>query len=229
MFVEIMVGITVLVCGKKLYNKNEQDNQKRLKAAEEEAEEKALEGVAVTVFIREPNGSRTNIEHYVERYLISRGAQVLMADQQAGVALMKDGIFKPLHPEAHFSVIGTLIVKNGVSKLIKEYIETEYEFNMRESEHKTLMRTYRENMSYGFNPVQPILEERRHKLIPAQVLHHQLSFRIVGRGGALLASGTSEDLPRAGLPSYDETLQKIAEEAMEQVDTKKVWTTVNIV
>ncbi|MBX4195894.1 hypothetical protein KW796_03015 [Candidatus Parcubacteria bacterium] len=223
MFIEIAVGIAVLAASKKFYDKTQRDNLLRLTREAEEAKAKALEGVSVTVFVREPNGSKTNLEYHIEQELIGRGAHVLMADQQAGTNLVKQGVFQPLHPEALFSFVGTLVVRSGLSIEGKEWTESEHDFESRQADFEVLMRSYQESRSWGDNVTRPILEERRYKIVRIPAILYQLSFRVVGRDGTLLASGTSEKEKVADQGSDDSILRKLSKDAIGYLDDADVW------
>ena len=73
-----------------------------------------LSTLVASVFVREPNGSRTNIENHLEQQLILRSAKVVIANQKVGMAIIKDGEFHPLATDANCSFVGTLAVKKDV-------------------------------------------------------------------------------------------------------------------
>lgn len=180
-----------------------------------------LEGLTATVFVRESNGSRTNLEHHFEQELIARGARVLLANQQAGTALVKQGEFTPLHTEAHFTVVGTLMVREAVEVTADE---SEHAFAVRAAEHKVWRERW---LDTTYSAPEPQLEPRR-KGTSTTYLHHQLSFRLIGRDGSLLASGTCEASPRAGRTSYEKTLRELARDAIAHLDGSNVWSHVVI-
>src|SRR3989339_1386933 len=70
-----------------------------------------LSMLVASVFVREPNGSRTNIENHLEQELILRHAKVVVANQKVGMAIIKDGTFQPLATNANCSFVGTLRIE----------------------------------------------------------------------------------------------------------------------
>lgn len=204
----------------------EKREEKRL-ADEEAAKRTLLENLSVTVFVRESNGSKTDLEYHLEQELISRGARVLVAKQQAGVDFIKNGSFTPLHPEAHFSVIGTLISRTGINKQVEKWTEDEHEFKVRKENHRIEMEKWRDRddvsiSNAGAGP-KPILKPRESEIVIVPAIHYQFSFRVIGRDGAVLASGTSEEFPQANQVSYEKTFKILASEAISKLDTTDVW------
>lgn len=228
MFIEILGGAVFLAIGKITYDKIQRDNRLRLAAAAEEEHQSLLEGVSATVFVREPNGARTNLEHHLEQELISRGARVLVANQQAGVALVKQGEFSHLHSEAHISVIGTLIVRKNVARDEKEWTESEHDFNVRLAAHRAEHTRWAINHT-SYSPPEPQLRGRAWQLVKVETIHYQLIFRLIGRDGGLLASGTCEDFPRMEAASHESAFRKLAKDAIAYLDETDVWSRIAIV
>ncbi len=73
-----------------------------------------LSMLVASVFVREPNGSRTNIENHLEQELILRHAKVVVANQKVGMAIIKEGTFQPLATDANCSFVGTLRIERDV-------------------------------------------------------------------------------------------------------------------
>jgi hypothetical protein len=226
----IVSGIASLFIAKEAVGSYQNKKQLRLKAAEEESRRKLLENLSATVYVREPNGSRTNLEHHIEQELISRGARVLVSNQNAGMSLIKHGDFKPLHPEAHFSVIGNLVVRSGIFKEEIEWIEGEYDFRQRKEAYKNKVDRWYDRGGHLYSSVgpKPVLEARKSRVVNVPAIHFQFSFRLVGRDGALLVSGTCEEFPLASEPSHEGTLKQLASEAISHLDESDVWTRIVI-
>lgn len=79
-----------------------------------------LSMLVASVFVREPNGSRTNIENHLEQQLILRSAKVVIANQKVGMAIIKDGEFHPLATDANCSFVGTLTVKRDTIIVVQK-------------------------------------------------------------------------------------------------------------
>ncbi len=73
-----------------------------------------LSGLVASVFVREPNGSRTNLEHHLEQELILRHAKVVLANQKVGIDIIKQGEFRPLAAGVNCSFVGTLVVDKQI-------------------------------------------------------------------------------------------------------------------
>jgi hypothetical protein len=225
MEVLVIVAIVAGIIGVRTYDSHKAKKQQLLKAAREEAKSKMLENLSATVFVRESNNNRTNLENHIEQELITRGARVLVSNQKAGMELVKQGDFSPLHIEANFSVIGTLVIRSGVTTQDKDWAESEYDFNLRKAEFESELEEWIRNkrLYTYFSDPRPVLEGRRGTPVQVPALHYQLSFRLIGRDGALLASGTSEEFPRADAASFDDALRLLAEKAISYLDTVDVW------
>src|SRR3989338_968729 len=143
-----------------------------------------LDGLTTAVYIREPNGSRTKLEHYVEQELINRGARVVLANPKAGYGILKESSFKPLAEGTHFSFVGSLVVMKNVFMEVED-------------------------------------EDEELQDVPA--VQYQLAFRLIGKDGAILASGTSENAEEADLITHEGVLRKIAAEAVAYLDQANVW------
>lgn len=182
-----------------------------------------LEGLVAAVFVREANGSRTHLEHYLEQELIVRGARMVIANQQAGMSLVKQGDFLPLHHDAHFVLIGTLAIRSGLTRQEREYTESEYDYAVREEAHRVAVRS----LALSMEPM-PVLKGREFKWVTVPVLHYQFSFRLIGNDGSILASGTCEKFPRANSGSYEQTLRNLARDAIYHLNQTDVWSRVII-
>jgi len=188
-------------------------------------ENPSLSGLTATVFVREANGSRTNLEHHLEQALIERGARVVLASQQTGMNLLKQGGFSQLAADVNFAVLGVLIVRSGFTQQRRKvWAETEYEFERRRAEFEAAFDRWKYSLEQWVkSPARPVFEPRRSKWEEVRVLHYQFSFRLIGSDGALLASGSCESFPEAGRASYDETLRELAREAVGYLDRTNVW------
>lgn len=183
-----------------------------------------LEGLVATVFVREANGSRTHLEHYLEQELIVRGARVVTANQQAGMSLVKQGDFIPLHHDAHFVLFGTLAIRSGLTRQEREYTESEYDYAVREEAHRVALM----NSSLLSSEPMPVLKGRAFKWVTVPILHYQFSFRLIGNDGSILASGTCEEFPRANSGSYEQTLRNLSRAAINHLNQTDVWSRVVI-
>lgn len=225
----VIGGITIIV--------NEYQEQQRLTAAKEaehmrlEALKTSLEGISATVFVREPNGSKTNLEHHLEQELINRGARVLLSDQKAGMEVLKQGSTAQLNSAAHFSAIGALVITEGCEMDDREWTEPKIDFEERQAKYEHLYRVWR-NKGYTHGRahagVEPVLEERRHRIVKRAAISYELSFRLVGRNGELYASGVCGEVALADSHSHDEVLRKLAAEAIAKLDETNVWSRIII-
>lgn len=222
--VAAVVILGIAFCGE-AYDKLKEKKLLRLAASKAERMSKLLEDVSVTVFVREPNGSRTDIEHFIEQELISRGARVLVANQQSGVAVIKKGEHILLNPEAHLSVVGTLAIKDsGTAKRVKVFTESEYEFNLRRAEYRKEWRDWdvQHNHPGGGIP-EPQLRGRGFKIEKVPYLLLQFSYRVLSRDGSVLASGAEQESPPKDQASLENELRSLAARAVEALDEKNVW------
>jgi|SRR3989344_1858107 len=185
-----------------------------------------LSGLTVTVFVREPNGSRTNIEHYLEQELINRGARVVMANQKAGAELIKTGNFEQLAMGSNFSLVGTLMTITGLIVPKTCWTETEFAFAKREAKFQVTYEAW--DWDHYDDEPEPVFEPRRTIVVDEPAKKLQLNFRIIGSDGAILASGTVERVIMANAAMPEDTLGEMAAHAVKYLDENDVWTNVVI-
>ena len=203
----------------------------------------SLEGLSTTVFVRESNGSRTNLEHYLENELITRGARVVMANQQAGMTLVKQGDFTPLNSSVHFTVVGTLIISTDISVKKHQYTESYHEYASRKAQWELDHSAWEQNegryssfsgelwshKKENARPryPEPVLEERGWQWIDVPITLFQFSFRLVGKDGALLASGICESSTE-NIETTEGILHDLAAKAIAHLDQNNVWSKIVI-
>lgn len=187
-----------------------------------------LSNLTVAVFVREPNCSRTNIEHYLEQELINRGARVVMANQKAGLELMKTGNFEQLAVGSNFSLVGTLTTSNNLVLPQTCWVETEFAFNERRAKFEQVYEDWAKYLFLGLSKPKPVLEPRRRKIVDKPAKKLQLNFRIIGSDGAILASGTTEHVIVANEAMPERILGEMAIKAVKYLDENDVWKNVVI-
>lgn len=187
-----------------------------------------LEDLSATVFVRQSNDSRSSLEHHIEQELIDRGARVLMANQRAGMALIKDGDFRSLVDDhVHLTVVGVLRVMNcQVTEMI--WTETRHDYEVRRAKYRVEFNHWFRLSAVSSRP-EPILKPREGRIEKVPGLHFELSFRLIASDGALLASGTCKIFDRADRASHEESLRKLAKEAITYLDHTDVWSKIVIV
>ncbi len=194
---------------------------KMLRRAADEQNKARLRGFSATVFIRQPNGSRTNLEHHVEQGLIERGARVFQANQAAGMALLKLGEFGPLAVNAQVFIVGSLqttdiIIRRSV------WTEDHHLYELRRAQHYTVEGQWFRNPA---GP-RPILRPRESRLEEVEGVNFLLTFRFYHRDGSLLASGTCETVAEKQRVSYEGEFRQLAGMAITHLDTPETKATI---
>lgn len=223
MIIEVLSGtaaLTMGILGTKMY-------RGRKRAMEAERKAKLLQNLSVTVFVRESNGSRTDLEHHVEQEFISRGARVLLANQENATTLIKRGEYHSPNTEAHLALIGTLVIKDGGFVAQKIFTEDEHTYNLREAEWEAEHDRW---LRHGIlnDEVEPQLRARGFRTKEVPCLLYQFSYRIFARDGSILASGSVEEQPLKNQTSFDGELRSLAEEAISTLDERDVWQDITI-
>ncbi|OHB22451.1 MAG: hypothetical protein A2939_02725 [Parcubacteria group bacterium RIFCSPLOWO2_01_FULL_48_18] len=184
-----------------------------------------LRNVSATVFVRQPNGSKTSLEHYLEAELISRGARVVSADQQLGMEFLKQGTFALLAADIQVMLVGTLVVQDGVEVEEEEWLELKEDYETRKRVH--LDRLDKWECSPTWEPKPKPLAKPQVKIHRYQGRRLQLSYRLVSSSGAILASGCREHGVRnSGLE--DLAFRTIADSVLEQLMSENVWDQVDL-
>jgi len=184
-----------------------------------------LDGVVATVFVREPNGSKTALEHYLEQELIARGATIVLADQRAGFDLTKSGEWKPLSLEAHFTLVGTLLIENWKLR-VKVYLESEDKFRVRETDWQARFGRWLTRL--GPDYPRPVLAERQYEMKDVPAIRYRLCYRVIGPTGIIFSSGAEEEVVRRDA-SHEGCLRDIAWGAIQSLDQTNVWSKVQII
>lgn len=226
MFLEIIAGVVVLASGKYTHSKIQARKVRKSLALEKERIRTLLSDVCVTVFVRQPNGSQTDLERHIEQALICRGARVVLANQKKGSALLRRGEYSELNPNAHMSVVGTLVIKDGGLLDTKVFTESEHDFNVREADHELRMDSWRMDIM-GETP-RPQLRERGFRIEQVPYWLYQFSFRILGRDGTVLASGLESTGVLKSQVSFNTELRTLADRSVQKLDDRNIWTDIAI-
>lgn len=223
----LWLGIIPVIAGVSVYATGV-SNRRRLEAKEaKRIKRNFLTDISMAVSVRESNGSRTTLENLVESELVKRGARVLLANQERSVMMVKSGEYSPLNTEAQLSLVGTLTVRHGCIVPVIVYTEKEFDFNERKAQFEVDLHNWRSQYNPSEHP-KPQFEGRQHKALnlPRNVFH--FSYKIIGKGGIVIASGVNQATSEAELAGSLEELRGLAESTVESLEELDIWSNIQL-